>query len=344
MHASPIAKVSDGVFDGQFDPHSAAIMNELAIGYWLPRCLHIVADLGVADHIATEPVSAKEIARRCGADEDALYRVMRALSARGIFEQTADGFVHSRLSQLLRNDHPHSMRPYVRMVGLTAIWNSFLHIEHNVRTGEMAALKVDPNGMFHYFQQNPAEGALFNDAMEAKARVAIAAVLKACDFSGFESVADIGGGKGHLVRAILDSVPNLKGILFDQPHVVATVSASDRFQVIGGDFFRGGIPASDVYILMEVLHDWKDEQAQQILKSIRLAAAAGSRLLIVETVMPEINQAHLANGLDIFMLALTGGRERTRKEHAGLLASAGFSLNRIVATESSYSIVEAVAV
>jgi len=344
MPASPVANVSAVVSDGQLDPRAPAMLFEMALGYWLPRCLHTVAELGVADQIATAPVSAAQLAKSCEANEDALYRVMRSLSSHGIFKQTAEGFVHSDLSLLLRSDHPHSMRAYARMIGMTAFWNSFLHMEHVVQSGEMGALRVDPEGLFHYFQQNPHEGALFNDAMEAKACAAIPAVLKAFDFSRFDSVADIGGGKGHLVQAILDSTPRAKGILFDQPHVVATVSASERIQVIGGDFFRGGIPSSDLYILMEVLHDWNDEQARQILKSIRLAAEAGSLLLIIETVMPEVSQAHLANALDIMMLVLTGGRERTRKEHAALLESAGFSLNNLVTTESSYSILEAVAI
>jgi len=344
MQASPDAKVSGVLPDTPLDPRAPAIFFELALGYWLPRCLHTVAELGVADHIDREAVSAAELAKRCEANEQALYRVMRALSSLGIFEQTAEGFVHSPLSVLLRSDHPQSMRAFARMMGITAFWNSFLHMEHVVRTGEMGAVKVDPEGLFHYFQHHPHEGALFNDAMAAKARGAIFAVLKAYDFSRFDSVADVGGGKGHLVRAILDSSPAVKGALFDQPHVVATVPASNRLQVIGGDFFKGGIPASDLYMLMEVLHDWNEEPARQILQSIRAAARPGAHLVIIETVMPDVSQAHVANGLDIVMLVLTGGQERTRNEHEALLKSAGFSLNRVVTTESSYSILEAVAV
>jgi hypothetical protein len=217
-------------------------------------------------------------------------------------------------------------------------------LEHVVRTGEIGALKVDPEGLWHYFQQNPDEGGLFDDAMESKSHAQIPAILNAYDFSPFDSVADIGGGKGHLLRAILNSAPKVKGILFDQPHVVATAPASDRIQIVGGDFFRGGIPNCDVYILMQVIHDWNDEQARRILQSVRQAAKDGERLLLIETVMPETSQANSANGLDILMLVFVGGKERTRKEYAALLESAGFALDNVVPTESGLSILEAVAI
>jgi hypothetical protein len=336
--------MSDVASDEQLDSRAAAKLAEIALGYWLPRCLHIAAELGVADHVATTPVSAGELAQKCDANEDALYRVMRALSSQNIFEETTDGFAHTTLSLPLRSDHPQSARSFVRMIGLPFAWNSILHLEHVARTGEIGGLKVDPEGLWHYFQQNPAEWALFNDAMESRARAVIPAVLKSYDFSGFDSVADVGGGKGHLLRAILDSAPRATGILFDQPHVVATAPASDRLQTVGGDFFKGGIPRCDAYVLMQVIHDWNDDQACQILRSVRQAAKHGDRLLLVEYVMPETNQDHPAHGLDILMLVFIGGKERTRKEYAALLGTAGFALNSVVPTETGHSVLEAIAV
>lgn len=344
MHASPALTMPGVSSHGQLDSFAPARLAEIANGYWLPRCLHIVAELGVADQIASTPVSARALAQSCQANEGALYRVMRALSSHNIFERTEDGFSHTALSLPLRSDHPQSARAFIRMIGLPFGWNSLLHLEHSVRSGEIAALKFDPEGLWHYFQQNPGEGALFNDAMESRALALIPAVLNAYDFSPFDSVTDVGGGKGHLLRAIFDSVPGVRGILFDQPHVVAAVPASDRMQVVGGDFFRGGIPSSNAYILMQVIHDWNDEQARQILQSVRRAAEPGARLLLIESVLPETSQAHPANGLDILMLVFVGGKERTRKEYAALLKSAGFALDTVVPTESSLSILEAIAI
>jgi hypothetical protein len=344
MHASTATEVSGVAGDSQLDSRAAARLAEIALGYWLPRCLHIVAELGVADHIASAPVSAALLAQSCEANEDALYRVMRALSSQNIFEQTEDGFAHTALSLPLRSDHPQSVRAFACMIGLPFGWNSFLHLEHVIRTGEIGALKVDPKGLWHYYQQNPNEWALFNDAMESKSHAQIPAILETYDFSRFDSVADVGGGKGHLLRAILESAPNVKGILFDQPHVVASAPASDRVQIVGGDFFAGGIPRSNAYILMQVIHDWNDEQARQILQSVQRSAEPGARLLLIETVMPETSQEHRAYGLDILMLVFVGGKERTREEYAALLESAGFELSNVVPTESGLSIVEAIAV
>ncbi|WP_109485834.1 methyltransferase [Occallatibacter savannae] len=338
------AKTLESSINAPAKTPAPAIMFELAMGYWLSRCLYAVAEIGVADHIADAPVSAADLTRSCGVDENALRRVMKALSSRGIFEATEAGFAHSSLSLLLRSDHPQSIRAFARMIGMPAMWNSFGHIEHVVRTGERGSLKIDPEGIFHFFQHNPAQGALFNDAMEAKSRAAIHAVLGAYDFSYSSSVADVGGGKGHLVKAILEVTPDVRGFLFDQAHVVSSVPASDRLQVVGGDFFTGGIPHSDLYLLMEVIHDWDDEQARTILKNIRAAARPGARLLIIETLMPESSEAHVANALDIVMLVITGGRERTRNEHAALVESAGFPFKNVLPTQSSYSILEAVAV
>jgi hypothetical protein len=230
------------------------------------------------------------------------------------------------------------------MIGLPFAWSSFFHLEHVVRTGEMGVLRVDPEGLWHYFQEKPDEWALFNDAMESKSHPQIPAILNAYDFSPFDSVADIGGGKGHLLRAILNSAPEVKGILFDLPHVVASAPTSDRIQVVAGDFFRGGIPRCDAYILMQVIHDWNDDEASQILRSVRQAAKHGDHLLLIEYVMPEANQDHPANGADILMLVFVGGKERTRTEFAALLESAGFALNSVVPTETGHSILEAVAI
>jgi hypothetical protein len=269
---------------------------------------------------------------------------MRALSSQNIFEQTEDGFAHTALSLPLRSDHPQSARAFVRMIGLPFAWNSILHLEHVARTGEIGGLKVDQEGLWHYFQENPNEWALFNDAMESRARAVIPAVLKSYDFSQFDSVADVGGGKGHLLRAVLDSAPKARGVLFDQPHVVATAPASDRIQTVGGDFFQGGIPSCDAYVLMQVIHDWNDDQARQILHSVRQAAREGDHLLLIEYVMPETSQDHPAHGLDILMLVFIGGKERTHTEFRALLESAGFALNSVVPTETGHSILEAVAI
>jgi hypothetical protein len=186
---------------------------------------------------------------------------------------------------------------------------------------------------------------LFNAAMAAKSASVIPAVVGAYDFKSFAVIADIGGGRGHLLHAILENVKTAEGILFDLPHVIADASesAATRIQLHAGDFFVDPLPAADGYLLMEVIHDWSDQDAIKILKAVRKAASKDARLLIIEALVPETAGPHFSKMLDIIMLAVTGGRERTPSEYQGLLQAAGFQLERIIPTRSQYSLVESIA-
>jgi hypothetical protein len=255
-------------------------------------------------------------------------------------------YVHNTLSRALRSDDPHSMRAYVRLVGLPIFWQSWGALEQVVRSGKPAVSDI-----FAYFKEHAQESEIFDAGMKSKAQSAIPPVIAAYDFSPFGTIGDIGGGQGHLLTAILKSSPNSRGVLFDQPHVIAGVKADEaignRLISQGGDFFRGPLPCCDAYMVMEVLHDWTDTQSQQILQQIRNAASDGAKLLVVETVLPNASASgkgeHFGNHLDINMLVLTGGRERTPDEFTRLFAASGWRLSRVIPTPSPYSIVEAVA-
>ena len=314
---------------------------QLATGYWFSRCLQAVAEIGVADALSDAPRSAADLAQAVGADPDSLNRVLRLLSSQGVFAFGDSGYSHTPLSRALRSDHPHSLRSYVRFVGSSLFWDSYAEMEHVIRTGQTGVSKIEPRGVFAYFNDHPAIIELFNDAMRGKAESAIGPVLAAYDFSGFGTVADIGGGLGHLLKAILQTAPQTRGILFDQLHVIAQVAPADRLELQGGDFLRGPVPPSDCYVLMEVLHDWTDEQCVAILRQVRATAPAHAKLLIVETVLPPDNRPHFAHHLDINMMVLTGGRERTPDEFARLFAESGFQLTGAIPTRGVYAIIEA---
>jgi hypothetical protein len=314
---------------------------QLATGYWFSRCLQVVAEIGVADALSDAPRPAADLAQAVGADPDSLHRVLRLLSSQGVFAVAEGGYSHTPLSRMLRSDHPHSLRSYVRLVGSPLFWDSYAEIEYVIRTGQTGVSKIEPRGVFAYFNDHPAIVELFNDAMRGKAESAIGPVLAAYDFSGFRTVADIGGGLGHLLKAILRTAPQTRGILFDLPHVVAQVAPADRLELQGGDFFRGPLPPSDCYVLMEVLHDWSDAQCIAILRQVRAAALTHAKLLVVETVLPPDNRPHFAHHLDINMMVLTGGRERTPDEFARLFAESGFQRTRVIPTCGVYAIVEA---
>jgi predicted transcriptional regulator len=327
---------------GQADAADAVMqVVQLATSYWLSRCLQAVAEIGVADVLTEEPHSAADLARAVGANPDSLDRVLRLLSSQGIFAFRNGRYSHTPLSRALRDDHPHSLRSYVRFVGSPLFWDSYAEMEHVIRTGETGVSKIEPRGVFAYMNDHPELMEMFNGAMRGKAESAIGPVLAAYDFSVFGSVADVGGGLGHLLKAILKTAPNTQGVLFDQPHVIAQVSPTERLELRSGDFFRGPLPQCDCYILMEVLHDWTDDQCIDILRQVRAASANDAKLLVVETVLPQDNRPHFAHHLDINMMVLTGGRERTPDQLSRLFSDSGFRLSRVIPTRGAYSIVEA---
>lgn len=309
------------------------------------RTLHVLAELGVADHIDGAPVPVKELAAKCGADEGALDRALMLLAAHGVFDRVGDAYAHTDASRLLRSDHPMSMRAFPRMMGMASFSASLGHLEHSVRTGEPAFGLVEPDGLFAYLQRHEDEARIFDASMTAKAAGDTGAVLAAYDFSRFSTIADIGGGRGHLLRAVLQSAPDTSGILFDLPGVIDSVDQpGDRFAVHAGDFFVDALPAADAFILMEVIHDWDDDQAAAILSAVRRAAAPGATVLIIEAVVDEEVLDPVVRTLDVIMLAITGGRERTSAELEQLLARAGFRATATLPTPSPLRIVEAVAV
>ena len=195
-----------------------------------------------------------------------------------------------------------------------------------------------------YLAAHPEESAIFNAAMVSKSRTVLPAVASAYDFAGFDTIVDVGGGRGHLLKLILDRAPRTKGILFELNHVIADSAAVPRLVLATGDFFNDPLPPADAYLLMDVLHDWDDADTVRILTAVRRAARPQSRVLIVETLVPETAGPHFGKSLDITMLAVTGGRERTEAQHAALLDAAGFKLARVLPTASQYSIVEATVV
>jgi hypothetical protein len=318
---------------------------QLTTACWASRCLHAVADLGVADAIGDQPQSTEALAKATATQPQALYRVLRLLASVGIFEWKNGTWNHTEASRFLRSNHPESLRDYVRMLGLPVFWGAFEDLEYSLRTGKCAFAKRHPEGVFEYLAKHPEESRIFDSAMTSKSHRDIAAIVPAYDFSQFATIADIGGGRGHLLRAILKNSPRTHGILFDQPHVVAEVAPEngEKFTVVGGNFFIDSMPKADAYLLMNIIHDWPDAESLKIFWAIRSAMSARARVLIIETVVPDGPGPHLSKELDIAMMALPGGMERTQEEYASLAAKCALRLERMVETLSPYSVLEMVA-
>ncbi len=308
------------------------------------RALHLVAELGVADHLDIQPATASELAERCGVDADGLGRVLRLLCAHGIFALNGSAFTHNDASPLLRRDHPQSMRDFARLNSLPVAWEALAALDHSVRTGTPGAKTLHAEGFFGYLRDHPEEAEVFGHAMAAKARTDIADILGAYDFRRFDTIADIGGGRGHLLRAVLESAPNAHGILFDLPEVIRNLDTrAERIRPQAGDFFVDPLPEADAYLLMEVIHDWADTEASAILGAIRRACRPGATVLILEHMAPETGVDLVSQTLDVVMLAVTGGRERTGTQLGRLLENNGYSRSGITTTAGPVAIVEGVA-
>lgn len=299
----------------------------------------------MADQIDDDEVPVEQLAQRCGTSTDGLDRVLRLLSAHGIFGRRSGSYVQTQVSQLLRSDHPMTMRPFIRMMGRPAIWTGFGALDHAIRTGAPGFAKVDENGLWSYLRSHPDDERIFGEAMMAKAKADIACILGAYDFLPFGTIADIGGGRGHLLRAILDTVPGVTGILFDLPGVIESLgTAPRRLRYHPGDFFVDPLPSAEAYVLMDVIHDWADGEASGILRAVRSAARPGATLLIIEAIIPDGEIDPRVHTLDVIMLAITGGRERSATELVSLLATAGFEAAKVVETGGPVRILEARAV
>ncbi len=324
-----------------------ATLRQIATGHILSRCLHVVTELGVADVLDETPRTASELAALVDAHPLSLKRTLTLLTAHGVFAVQGEHFCHSPASRLLISDYPHTVRSFVRGFGMPLDWQTYGLLDYTVRTGRPALEKVAPAGKWAHHAGSGEENDLFNAAMAEKARAQVAGILAVYDFSPFQTVVDLGGGLGHLVRAIVESTPGVHGILFDLPHVIeqAEPQRPARLTLQAGDFFADALPACDAYLLMEVIHDWDDAEAAAILQAVRRAAPPHARLLLIETLLPpQPAPEDWPWVLDVHMMTMLGGIQRTRSQYEALLNAAGFALQREIDTGAGIAILEAVPV
>lgn len=332
-------------------PDPAAIQHvlQLATGYMVSAALGVVARLGIADQLAAGPRPTSDLARDVGANEDALYRAMRALAMVGVFTETSPRtFALTPAGQLLRTGVPGSVRDMAAFLCDDFHFRIYAETLHAVRTGQTVGEKVVGMPIFEYFQKEPELSARFNDAMTNFSASVAPAALKAYDFSGINVLVDVAGGHGMILASILRQYPAMRGILFDLDHVLAgattldALGVRDRCQTVAGDFFTTVPSGGDAYIMKHIIHDWDDERAGVILKNIRKAldGKPKGRLILLDAVVKPGNEPDLHKLIDLEMLLLPGGRERTADEFTALFAANGFELTRVVPTESPLCVIE----
>lgn len=322
----------------------------LSEGVAISTALSLAAELGIADLLADGPAGSDELAEATATHAPSLYRVLRLLSSLGVFtEKDSRRFALTPLGECLRTGAPGSMRSWVRMTGLRAWHHAYAEALHSVRTGEPVFKRANGAEFFDYFAAHPDEGEIFNGAMNDFGEMVSAAVVKAYDFDGIARIADVGGGHGTLVAAILKHCPQMRGVLYELPHVaegarqvIADAGLADRCEIVGGNFFQSVPAGCDAYILRWIIHDWEHDRALAILRNCRRAMGEIGRLLLVESIITPGDDLHPGKLLDFVMLIGLGGQERTEAEYADLLREAGFRLRRIVPTDSHMSVVEAV--
>lgn len=325
-------------------PVDPAVVHEILGSVAVARCLHVIAELGIADHLAARPLTVDELAAATGAHADSLYRILRMLAARGIFAE--DGVHRFHLTpeaQVLRSDVAGSVRNRLQPAWQDLIWASYGQLPHTVMTGEPAFDRAHGLALFDYLAENPDANAAFDKAMAQISGPEDAAVAATYDFGRHRLVVDVGGGTGGLLAAVLNRYPDIEGVLFDQPQVVVGADHLDgelleRCRVVAGDFFES-IPADgDAYVLKRIVHDWDDTTAADLLDRCRAAARSDGRVLVVEAVMRPGNEPDPHKAQDVGMMVLTRGRERTAAEFRSLFERSGLRLGRIIPVEEGSSL------
>jgi hypothetical protein len=321
------------------------LLFQMATAYWVSQAIYVAAKLGIADLLANGSQSAATLAAATRSDGRSLFRVLRALSSVGVLSQAGkDQFALSRLAEPLRSDVPGSLREIVITIG-EIHYQACGELLHSVRTGSPAFNQVFGAGLFDYLQQNADASDAFDRGMTNLSSLLAHAVLLAYDFSGISSIIDVGGGEGELLRRILALNPEMTGVVFDLPNAIQsmTCAQSDRARCsyVAGNFFESVPEGADAYLLCGVVHDWDDDRAVTVLRKCRKAMASNSRVLIIDMIVPETASPSFSKLLDLNMMVMTGGRERTKGEFDALLDAADYRLTRIIPTMAPQSIIEA---
>ncbi len=322
-------------------------LGQMITGYWMSQAVYAAAKFGIADLLDDGPKSVDALAAASSTNEDALYRLLRALASVGLFcESGPREFSLTPLAEPLRSGVDGSIRPLALMTG-DEQFRAWGEIVYSIQTGKKAFDKVHGKPIFEYLGDNPDKAQIFDDAMTGIHGRETSAIVDAYDFSGIEVLADIGGGNGSNLVEILQAYPEMKGILFDLPHVVERArerveagGVADRCELVGGDFFESVPVGADAYFMRHIIHDWDDEKSRTILANCHAVMPSDGKLLVVESVIPPGNEPFGAKFLDLVMLLIPGGKGRTESEYRVLFGEAGFELSQIVGTRTELSVVE----
>lgn len=326
---------------------NAVRMIQMLAGFQVSQALYVVAKLGIATALLAGPRSIEELAVTTQADSDALRRLVRLLATLGVFRRTDEDTVEiTELGATLAEGPPDSVRAFA-CYWMQTHYAPFGESLSAARTGEQVTTRYYGIPYFDWIFADPQRVEMLNGAMANIFNAVRAGMFDSYQLPPGDTVADIGGSDGTLLSRLLAGDVNRRGIVFDRPEVVPAArkvlagnGLADRIDVIGGDFFDS-VPTADIYVLSSILHDWDDASCTRILRTIAKPASPGARVVLIESVLPPGDAPHFAKTLDVIMLVAHGGRERTPAEFEALLATGGFTLERIVPTVTPFSFIEA---
>jgi hypothetical protein len=346
---SPTSPAAPEVPDG---PPPAARLVDLSLAYLQSAALSVAAKVGVADQLAQGPRTAAELAAHAGVDADRLSRVLRLLASMEIFREDATGRFHlTPMAEPLRSDVPFSMHGLVSMFTHDLFWVPTGRLTDTVAKGDTIFGDLFGAPFFAHLATDPEAARLFDTGMagysESENGPVIEALLSADALPAGGTVVDLGGGRGGFLRRLLAARPDLDGVLFDRPdmlagHLLDVPELAGRWRTEAGDFFTAVPQGADVYVIKRVVHDWTDEECVRILTLCREAMAPGGRVVIVESVLPEPNVPHFARTLDVLMMSLLNGRERDRDDFEKICTASGLRIAGVTPTSTPVSVIEAV--
>ena len=335
--------------ESKHDLSDSDAMLRMIAGFWLTQAIYVAAKLGIADLLGNGPKPIAMLASQTETHERSLYRVLRTLAAAGVFVEDEGRFDLTPMAMQLRRDVVGSLRPYAIMMGEQWAWRSLGEMLHSVRTGQSGFEHIFGATPFDYSKNHPGAARIGTEGVTSRSAPENDAVVSAYDFGNIETIVDVGGGQGTLITRILGANPRARGLLFDMPHmaglarpVLVQAGLIHRCEFQAGNFFASVPSGGGIYIMKKVLHDWDDDRALEILQNCRAAIPAHGLLLLVELVVPAQNEPSFSKMLDLLMLTYVGGQERTEGEYRHLVTAAGFQLQRVLTSNSTVSIIEAV--
>ncbi|MFF1548896.1 methyltransferase [Streptomyces sp. NPDC058291] len=334
------------------DQSDAYALLHLVQGAVITQAISVAARLGVADVLADSPLSAEDIAARVGSDPGATHRLLRALAGHGVFAAGADGrYANTPMSGALREDAPDSMRGFALLMSHPTLWEEWGHLFDTVESGEANLPKLRGMGALDFFHADPDYARVFFEAFGGLSASETDPILAAYDFSGFGTVVDVIAGRGNLLAGILKQAPDVKGVLYDSkvatvdsPALFEAAGVADRFTIAHGGYLDELPAGGDAYVFKHIIHDFSEADAVTALRNARRAIAPGGKLLVIEYVIPENNEKHLGNTIDLWLMLMLGARERTLAQYTELFAEAGFQLTRAVPTSAPISVIEGIPV